>query len=160
MAFVYPMLRRHIACFQTVCTLLEEHVYNPIMTGRALHLGKIDQSTSGSLMQKIEGAMIPPRPVDGDGNVEQDGDDAVMADRNSTGEEDEDENDADQDHLADKQESANNDHDEALSDDLDDFNDSGDEKEAVDDSDDGKDDEAREEGDNKEDESVDDGDEG
>jgi hypothetical protein len=139
MAFVYPMLRRHIACFQTVCTLLEEHVYNPIMAGRALHLGKIDQSISGSLMQKIEGAVIPPRPVDGDGNVEQDGDDTDMPDRSSTGEEDEDEDEdgSDQDHLADKQESANNDHDEALSDDSDDFSDSGDEKEAVDDSDEG-----------------------
>jgi hypothetical protein len=44
--------------------LLEEQVYNPIMAGRALHLGKIDQSSRGSLMEKIERAVIPPRPVE------------------------------------------------------------------------------------------------
>ena len=64
MALVYPMLRRHVACFQPVCTLLEEQVYNPIMAGRALHLGKINQSTRGSLMEKIERAVIPPQPAE------------------------------------------------------------------------------------------------
>lgn len=75
-----------MACFQPVCALLEEHVYDPIMAGRALHLGKIDQSISGSLMQKIQGAVILPRPADGNRSVGPNRADEDMPDANSTGE--------------------------------------------------------------------------
>jgi hypothetical protein len=57
MARVYPLLKRHVACFQPVCDLLEEYLYNPIQEGTALPIHALKLGVSGSLIEKITEAL-------------------------------------------------------------------------------------------------------
>jgi hypothetical protein len=63
MAKVYPLLKRHVAHFQPVCTLLEGAIYRPLQTGTRLHINPPKLGSTGSLQEKIEAAVDNDEPA-------------------------------------------------------------------------------------------------
>ena len=76
MAYVYPLLKQHVDCFQPVCALLELYVYNPIRNGTRIRIHPPSIASTGSLQEKIVEAV-----GDEDGvaaTVEEDGEAATV----------------------------------------------------------------------------------
>ena len=57
MAYVYPLLKQHVDCFQPVCALLELYVYNPIRNGTRIRIHPPSVASTGSLQEKIVAAV-------------------------------------------------------------------------------------------------------
>ncbi len=82
MACVYPLLKRHVPYFQSVCDCLEKHLYDRIRIGAPLNLKPLKPGVNrGSLREKIVDAVIH------DGETGDDTDDESMADTYTDGEE-------------------------------------------------------------------------
>ena len=51
------LLKKHAACFQSVCQILEEHLFNPIQNGQRLSMRPLKLGASGSWQSKLMEAM-------------------------------------------------------------------------------------------------------